>query len=179
MNKNLFIAAFLTVLPAIAQDERTITLGEFDTSGSATFGYRFTDVSGRKEKFQELFNLQSGPRLLDFNFGGRAKEGTSPFADAFNFTASGLSASEDAFPEMAGFSSEASSFPSPAGAEYDTDQIMIGHMQEIAAGIKEMNRRAPAQRDFKRSEGPLQRTGQNIAVKDSGSYGSWLSKRGQ
>jgi len=96
MNKNLFIAAFLTVLPAIAQDERTITLGEFDTSGSATFGYRFTDVSGRKEKFQELFNLQSGPRLLDFNFGGRAKEGTSPFADAFNFTASGIGG--DPFP---------------------------------------------------------------------------------
>lgn len=83
-----------------------------------------------------------------------------------NFTASGLEASQDAFPEMAGFSSEASSFPSPAGAEYDTDQIMLGHMAEIAAGIKEMNRSAPAQRGFQRSEGPIQRTGQSFYVRD-------------
>lgn len=83
---------FLPLLagPAIAQDDRTISVGKFDASGSATVGYRFTSVSGRQEKFQELFNLQSGPRLLDFSFGGRAKEGTSPFADSFQFTASGL-----------------------------------------------------------------------------------------
>jgi len=90
MNRNYFIAALLTALPVLAQEERTIKWGDFETSGSATVGYRFTSVSGRKEKFQELFNLQSGPRMLDFDFSGRAKEGTTPFADSFHFSASGL-----------------------------------------------------------------------------------------
>ena len=94
MKKNLYFAALLVMAPAAvpveAQDERTIDWAGFETSGSATAGYRFTSVSGRKEKFQELFNLQSGPRLLDFDFSGRAKEGTSPFADSFHFTAAGL-----------------------------------------------------------------------------------------
>lgn len=75
-----------------------------------------------------------------------------------NFTESGLNASQDAFPEMAGFSSEASSFPSPAGAEFDTDQMMLGHLEEIANGIKQMNRQAPAERGFQRSAGPVQAT---------------------
>lgn len=82
-----------------------------------------------------------------------------------NFSDSG-SAPQDAFPEMAGFSSEASSFPSPGNAEYDTDQIMLGHMAAIAAGIQEMNRRAPAERDFQRSQGPVQRTGKSFYVRD-------------
>lgn len=93
------IKRYLTILlaiPAIAQDERTFNWGAFDPSGSATVGYRLASFSGRREKFIELFNLQSGPRLLDFTFGGRAKEGTSAFADSFQFTAGGLGG--DPFP---------------------------------------------------------------------------------
>jgi hypothetical protein len=95
MKTKLYVFGLLAA-PLIAQDERMINWGGFDTSGSATVGYRLTSFSGRREKFLELFNLQSGPRLLDFTFGGRAKEGTSVFADSFQFTASGLGG--DPFP---------------------------------------------------------------------------------
>jgi hypothetical protein len=59
-------------------------------------GYRFDSVGGRKEKFDELFDLQSGPRLFDFNLSGQAKQGASRFADNFSLTGSGLGG--DPFP---------------------------------------------------------------------------------
>jgi hypothetical protein len=40
--------------------------------------------------YQQLFNLNGGPRLFDFNLTGKAKEGTNPFADTYQLTASGL-----------------------------------------------------------------------------------------
>jgi hypothetical protein len=56
------------------------------------YGHRRAEIVrqvGRREKFLELFNLRSGPRLFDFNFSGNAKEGTTPFADHFHFDSSG------------------------------------------------------------------------------------------
>jgi hypothetical protein len=67
-----------------------LSWGGFENSGSATFGYRFTDVSGYKPKFQELFNLRQGPRLLDFSLFGKAKDGEDRFADDYSLTASGI-----------------------------------------------------------------------------------------
>jgi hypothetical protein len=70
--------------------------GPFQTTGSVTTGYRFDDIGGRKQTFQELFNLESGFRLFDFDLTGRAKEGSNTFADNYQLTASGLGG--DPFP---------------------------------------------------------------------------------
>jgi hypothetical protein len=52
-----------------------MTLGDFTLSGSATAGYRFTDVKGYQPQFLEMFDLRKGFRLLDFNLHGDS-EGT-------------------------------------------------------------------------------------------------------
>jgi hypothetical protein len=85
---------WLALAPALlAQDQeqpRPLILGGLETQGSVTVGYRFTDFKGRQEKFLELFDLQKGFRLMDFNLMGRAKEGVSPFADSYTLNVSGL-----------------------------------------------------------------------------------------
>ena len=91
----LCLAVVSLALPCVvlAQSQplpEDVTLGAFETQGSVTFGYRFTDISGRKQKFTELFNLQQGPRLLDFNLMGKVQEGVPQFADSFSINASGL-----------------------------------------------------------------------------------------
>ena len=91
----LMLAVCSLALPCVllAQNEplpEDVTLGAFETQGSVTFGYRFSDISGRKQKFAELFNLQQGPRLLDFNLMGKVQEGEPQFADRFSISASGL-----------------------------------------------------------------------------------------
>jgi hypothetical protein len=92
-----FAGAFLGVtLICQAQEQAPLVLGGFETQGSVTAGYRFTDIKGRKQKFLELFNLQSGFRLMDFNLFGRAKEGSSLFADSYSLSMSGLGG--DPFP---------------------------------------------------------------------------------
>ena len=55
-----------------------------------TTGYRFTSVGGYEPGFQQMFDLRSGFRLFDFNLTGKAKEGSNPFADHYQLTASGL-----------------------------------------------------------------------------------------
>jgi hypothetical protein len=85
---------WLALAPGLlAQDQeqpRPLTLGSFETQGSVTVGYRFTEFRGREQKFLELFDLQKGFRLMDFNLMGRAKEGVSPFADSYSLNVSGL-----------------------------------------------------------------------------------------
>jgi hypothetical protein len=71
-----------------AQAERT-TVGGFETTGSVTAGYRFTDIAGRRQKFAELFNLRSGFRLHDINMVGTAID-DQRFADSYSFAASGI-----------------------------------------------------------------------------------------
>ena len=44
----------------------------------------------------EMFDLQKGPRLLEFNLFGEAKEGSNAFADSYSLTMSGLGG--DPFP---------------------------------------------------------------------------------
>lgn len=73
-----------------------LTLGAFATQGSVTVGYRFTDIGGRQQKFTELFNLQQGFRVMDFNLLGRVQKESPLFADSFSITASGLGG--DPFP---------------------------------------------------------------------------------
>ncbi len=52
-----------------------MTFGGFNNQGSAEVGYRFTEVKGFQPMYKELFDLESGPRLLDFNLFGEAREG--------------------------------------------------------------------------------------------------------
>jgi hypothetical protein len=73
-----------------------VNFGDFKTQGSASFGYRFTDVKGFKPMYLEMINLRRGPRLMDFNLFGEAKEGTNAFADDYSLTMSGLGG--DPFP---------------------------------------------------------------------------------
>lgn len=70
--------------------------GPFRTEGSVTTGYRFVSTGGFTPMYQRLIDLEGGYRLFDFNLTGKAKEGSNPFADDFQLTASGLGG--DPFP---------------------------------------------------------------------------------
>ncbi len=83
-------------LRAQGQEPPPLSLGGFETQGSVTFGYRFTDTTGRDQKFRELFNLNSGPRVMEFDLLGRGQPGSNPFADSYSLTMSGLGG--DPFP---------------------------------------------------------------------------------
>lgn len=86
------LAVFLGGNVVRAQDssEAPSTLGGFNTQGSVSVGYRFDDVKGYLPMYQELSDLESGFRLMDFNMFGEAAQGTNPFADSYSISASGL-----------------------------------------------------------------------------------------
>jgi hypothetical protein len=88
----LFLSAVMALsIPVRAQDpEKPLVLGGFENQGSFTSGYRFTDVSGYRPKYDELFDLNSGFRVLDFSLFGKAQEGQNRFADDYSLTLSGL-----------------------------------------------------------------------------------------
>src|SRR6185503_18012292 len=91
MKTTLPIAFAILACSLLAQDNPApLAWGGFENTGSATLGYRFTDISGYQPKFQELFNLREGPRLLDFNLFGKAKDNDNRFADDYSLTASGF-----------------------------------------------------------------------------------------
>ncbi len=75
--------------PQESASQQAPSFWPFLTQGSASFGYRFTDVTGYQPMYLELLNLQSGPRLTDFNMFGQAKT-PNPFIDNFSLTMSGL-----------------------------------------------------------------------------------------
>ena len=97
----LALLASLLVLPSLATAQDSyeappLTFGSFSNQGSATVGYRFTDVKGFHPMYREMFDLQKGPRLMEFNLFGEAKEGSNAFADSYSLTMSGLGG--DPFP---------------------------------------------------------------------------------
>jgi len=95
----LLVAALALSGVSTAQDSyenAPVNFGDFKTQGSASFGYRFTDVKGFKPMYLEMINLRRGPRLMDFNLFGEAKEGTNTFADDYSLTMSGMGG--DPFP---------------------------------------------------------------------------------
>ncbi len=87
-----FIILFALLAGSLwAQDTATPkAIGGFENQGSVTVGYRFTDVNGYQPKFQELFDLRDGPRLLDFSLFGHAQDGKNRFADDYSLTLSGI-----------------------------------------------------------------------------------------
>jgi hypothetical protein len=87
----ILLTAALAPVALFAQDDATkpVVVGGFENTGSATTGYRFTDISGYRPNYQELFDLNSGFRLLDFSLFGKAKD-ENRFADDYSLTLSGL-----------------------------------------------------------------------------------------
>ncbi len=81
---------FVTQLLFAQQDQKPVTIGDFDNSGSVTMGYRFTDVKGYEPMFQQIFDLNSGFRVTDFSVFGHARENTKPFADSYSLAVSGI-----------------------------------------------------------------------------------------
>ena len=96
----LIALALLIFTPfACAQDggeSVPMAFGDFQLSGSATAGYRFTDIKGYVPQYQEMFDLQKGLRLLDFNLYGESEGTKNAFADDFSLQLSGLGG--DPFP---------------------------------------------------------------------------------
>jgi hypothetical protein len=94
------IGLLLVACPVLmAQDESEtppITFGGFQNQGAVTLGYRFADIKGYQPQFLELFDLQKGFRLQDFNMFGESEPGVNPFADTYSVSASGLGG--DPFP---------------------------------------------------------------------------------
>ena len=80
--KTIFALIFgvLAAQPALAQEDGTY-------GGSITTGYRFTDVKGYEPKYQELFDLNSGLRLLGLNLLGDAK---TRYLDRYSLTVYGI-----------------------------------------------------------------------------------------
>jgi len=93
---NRFLISFAVLLlcgrALLAQDstETPLNFGGFTTQGSATVGYRFDDVKGYLPMYEQLFNLRSGFRLLDFNMFGEAQKEANPFADSYSLSMTGL-----------------------------------------------------------------------------------------
>src|SRR5690242_2039577 len=76
------LAVLLSGCLVQAQDkaETPLNLAGFDTHGSVTVGYRFTDIKGYRPMYQELSGLEKGFRLMDFNVFGEAAPGSHLFA---------------------------------------------------------------------------------------------------
>jgi hypothetical protein len=94
ITRSLFflVLAFLVSLPGLkAQDqsEPQLQWGGFGVQGSASMGYRFTDVKGYEPMYEELLNLKSGPRLMDFSIFGHNND-PNAFANNFSLTMSGM-----------------------------------------------------------------------------------------
>ena len=85
----LVFLASLPVLKAQDQSEPSLQWGGFGVQGSASMGYRFTDVKGYEPMYEELYNLKSGPRLMDFSIFGH-NDGSNPFASDFSLNLSGM-----------------------------------------------------------------------------------------
>jgi hypothetical protein len=89
--KSLISGILVLPIALLAQDDaKPVTIGGFENTGSVTTGYRFADISGYRPKYQELFDLNSGFRLLDFSLFGKAQGDESRFADNYSLNASGL-----------------------------------------------------------------------------------------
>jgi hypothetical protein len=96
-----FATVILSMLAPFAMAQEAaegapMALGDFNLSGSATAGFRFTDVKGYEPQFREMFDLGKGFRLLDLDVYGESKDGKNPFADSFSLHTSSLGG--DPFP---------------------------------------------------------------------------------
>ena len=73
-------------------------IGSYNLSGSGSFGYRFVDVGGSQAQYNELLNLQQGPRLFSADFALQSPEVGKGWFDRLWVTAQGLGG--DPFPSI-------------------------------------------------------------------------------
>jgi hypothetical protein len=97
----LFLATVLILWVPLAMTQEDaprppVALGDFNLSGSATAGFRFTEVKGYEPQFRQMFDLGNGFRLLDLDVFGESRDGKNPFADSFSLHTSSLGG--DPFP---------------------------------------------------------------------------------
>lgn len=89
-NHSILLLAVLTGSLHAQDAAAPRVIGGFETQGSLTTGYRFSDVKGYRPKFQELVNLGEGFRMTDFSLFGHAQDGKNRFADEYSLTMSGI-----------------------------------------------------------------------------------------
>ncbi len=90
--KSLFAVTLPLILaaPLLGQDDKPLVLGSFENSGSVTAGYRFTSFSGYRPMYRNLFDLNSGFRILDLSLFGHAQPGANTFADDYSIVSNGI-----------------------------------------------------------------------------------------
>ena len=87
--KRIYIYVLLIIALAPATLLAQQTSEEDAVHGTVTAGYRFTDVSGSRQKYNELFDLRRGFRVFDLElYSGEPTK--SRFYDSFFLTASGM-----------------------------------------------------------------------------------------
>ncbi len=66
--------------------ESGFTAGGFQWNGAIELGYRFTDISGNRDRYKEDVNLMQGLRLFDFSLFGKNLEPGKGLVDYFSLT---------------------------------------------------------------------------------------------
>lgn len=92
---SLWLNSYVLSSQALAQEPRQV--GPFVFTGSTSVGFRFVDVNGRRQKYDEYVNLRQGPRVSDFSVRG-SREEAGPLLDDFTLEAYGLGG--DPFPQV-------------------------------------------------------------------------------
>lgn len=81
-----------------AKTSAPLHIGGYNLSGSGSFGYRFVDIGGNQAQYNELLNLQEGPRLFSADFALQSPEVGKGWFDRLWVTAQGLGG--DPFPSI-------------------------------------------------------------------------------
>jgi hypothetical protein len=88
----LFCISLFHLGPAalLHSEETGVTVGDFRWNGDIEVGYRFTDIDGNEDSYEEVVDLQDGLKLFDLNLLGRRTEGTTGPVDYFRFNLNGI-----------------------------------------------------------------------------------------
>jgi len=88
----LFCISLVHLGPAVLlhSEEAGVTVGDFRWNGDIEVGYRFTDIDGNENSYEEVVDLQDGLKLFDLNLLGRRTEGTTGPVDYFRFNLNGI-----------------------------------------------------------------------------------------
>ncbi len=101
-----------------------------------------------------LFHSGTSAGTPDYPEFGQAMSGMPNYPELGSAGRSG--GADAAFPDMLGFSSASSSMPTPADAERDTDQLILGQLEDIARNTANLSRGEGSKEGFQRSSGPQQ-----------------------
>ena len=89
--KFFFLVCILGCVPfASAQDKAPRRIGNYDFTGTASFGYRFLDLNGNQAKYNQLLNLQEGFRVFDTHLSFQSVELNQGWFDRFSLSSQNL-----------------------------------------------------------------------------------------